>query len=153
MPEDTQLDKDETPTPPNPFTSSSSEKTEDKPEDDPANDPTKNPIQGLDKLVPDVRLETAAEPFRPNAVVGESKSGRYIQYNSIATVRIMDEAAWKAAHVDSDRYFEWNYLNHKRIPIEAFTDDELRYLLRVDGRFSIVEVKPKDDENSSETTE
>lgn len=126
---------------------------DDKVEDDPANDPTKNPKQGLDKIVPDVRLETAAEPFRPNVVVSQSESGRFIQYNSIATVRIMDEKAWKAANVDSDRYFEWNYLNRKRIAIEAFTDAELQYLLRIDGRFSIVEVKPEDDENSSETTE
>ena len=57
----------------------------------------------------------------------------------------MGPAEWKSANVDSDDYFEWNYLNKKMIPLSSFSDDQLKYLLRVDGRFEIVEVKSKDE--------
>ncbi len=65
--------------------------------------------------------------------------GPWVQYNGIATLRIMDANAWHSAGVKSDKYVEWNYLNNKRVPVSHFTDAELAYLIGRDGRFSKVE--------------
>jgi len=63
--------------------------------------------------------------------------GPWIQYNGVATVRIITPSDWVAAGVQSRKYCEWNYLNGKRLPRSMFNDEELQYLLRVDGRFSL----------------
>lgn len=81
-------------------------------------------------------IENASQPLTlqegdPNA------SGPWIQYNGVATVRIMDKASWASAGVDSEKYVQWNYLNNKRVPRSEFSDDELQYLLRIDGRFTL----------------
>lgn len=146
MPEGNQ-DKDEVPTPPQSFIKSES----DAQQDDPKNDPKVNPGQGIEEVIPGVQIQEANTPFELKPTEAEAKSGKLIKYVGPALVRIMDASAWKDAHVDSDRYFEWNYLNHKQIPMEAFTDAELQYLLRIDGRFELVEVKEL--EKASETTE
>lgn len=65
--------------------------------------------------------------------------GPWIQYNGIATLRIMDEKAWRNAGVNSSKYVEWNSLNAMRVPASSFTEAELSYLLGRDGRFSKVE--------------
>lgn len=140
------MPEDETPTPSQSFIKSESEAQQ----DDPKNDPKVNPGQGIEEVIPGARIETASTPFELKPTEAEGKSGKLIKYVGPALVRIMDESAWRAAHVDSDRYFEWNYLNHKQIPMEAFTDAELTYLLRIDGRFELVEVKEL--EKASETT-
>lgn len=153
MPEGAQVDQDETPTPPQSFGRPDTNLSDKADDTDPKNDPKLNPGQGIEEVIPGVQIQEANTPFELKPTDAESKSGKYIRYTGPALVRIMDEAAWKGAHVDSDRYFEWNYLNHKRIPMEAFTDSELQYLLRIDGRFELVQAKAKDDEKSSETTE
>lgn len=89
-------------------------------------------------LPPNVKIETADEPMElklpdPNA------KGPWIQYDGVAILRYMDAAAWAAADVPSTTYYEWNYLNKKRLPRSIFSDEELQYLLRRDGRFSLVE--------------
>lgn len=61
--------------------------------------------------------------------------GPWVKYDGIATLRIMDERAWRSAGVDSARYVEWNCLNNMRVPMASFTQAELDYLLRRDGRF------------------
>lgn len=61
--------------------------------------------------------------------------GPWIEYTGIATLRIMDEEAWRSAGVNSNKYIEWNYLNHMRVPMSQFTEAELSYLLGRDGRF------------------
>lgn len=105
-----------------------------------ADDPKVNPRQGL----PDtVQVQEANTPFVPDTTQHTAANGQYIQYNGVGTVRIMGPAEWKAAGVDSNDYFEWNYLNHKRIPRSAFTDEQLQYLLRIDDRFELVEVAPE----------
>lgn len=115
-------------------------------QDDPKNDPKVNPGQGIEEVIPGAKVETASTPFELNPTQAESKSGKFVKYVGPALVRIMDQAAWKAAHVESDKYFEWNYLNQKQIPMEAFSDAELQYLLRIDDRFELVQ-------KASETTE
>lgn len=94
-----------------------------------------DPRQGLPESV---RVETATGPTTLQQADPTAK-GPWIKYNGIATVRYMDAEAWKQAGVDSDKYVEWNYLNHKQVPVSTFTDEELQYLLRCDGRFSLVE--------------
>lgn len=89
-------------------------------------------------LPPTVKIETADEPLDlvkadPNA------EGPWIQYDGIATVRTMTPEAWRECGVKSDKCCEWNYLNKKRLPRSLFNDAELQYLLRRDGRFSLVE--------------
>jgi hypothetical protein len=64
--------------------------------------------------------------------------GQYIKYIGVATLRVMGPKEWAAAGVNSTASFEWNYLNKKRIPRSAFTDEQLQYLLRVDDRFQLV---------------
>lgn len=92
----------------------------------------KDPRKGLP---PSVTVVTENTPM--TLQTGKSDKGPWIQYNGIGTVRIMDKAAWKEAGVESDKYVQWNYLNHKRVPRSLFNDQELQYLLRVDGRFSL----------------
>lgn len=95
----------------------------------------KDPRKGLPEnvIVEEASAPTELAPADPLA------KGPWIQYDGIGTVRYLDEAAWKEAGIDSDKYVEWNYLNNKRIPVKNFTDEELQYLLRCDGRFSLVE--------------
>lgn len=99
---------------------------------------TGDPRQGLPASV---RVEEATTPIALDTTKRTSTNGQYIQYNGVGTMRQMGPAEWKEANVDSDDYFEWNYLNHKRIPREAFSDEQLQYLLRVDDRFELVEIK------------
>ena len=98
----------------------------------------KDPRQGLP---PTVEVQQASAPLNLDAAKRTDPAGQYVQYNGIGTVRQLDPESWKAAHVDSENTYVWNYLNNKRIPRSAFSDEELQYLLRVDGRFSLVEVK------------
>ena len=110
------------------------------------NDPKHNPKQNVEAAVGGANVvlsEGNPTAFEMDTTKRESKTGRYIKYSGPALVRIMDAESWNAANVKSERYFEWNFLNHKKIPIEAFSDEELYYLLRVDGRFEIVEDKEK----------
>lgn len=86
--------------------------------------------------IPGVKEVTYSQPYElaqsdPNA------KGPWIQYNGVATVRILTPSDWAAAGVKSTKYCEWNYLNNKRLPRSMFTDEELQYLLRIDGRFSL----------------
>lgn len=97
-----------------------------------------DPRQGLPASV---KLEQASTQFDLDKTKRSDPKGQYIQYNGVGTVRIMGPTEWKAAGVDSDDYFEWNYLNNKRIPRSAFSDEQLQYLLRIDDRFELVEVK------------
>ena len=94
-----------------------------------------------------IKIEKASGPMNltppdPNA------TGPWIEYTGIATVRIITELDWRQQGINSTNYCEWNYLNNKRLPRSMFSDEELQYLLRVDGRFTLV-----DDEIESETTE
>lgn len=117
------------------------------------NDEAKDPRQGLPASV---AVEEASGPMKLDDTKRVDPAGQYIQYDGVALVRIMDEDGWNAVNVESDEYFEWNYLNSKRIPRSSFSDEQLQYLLRVDGRFSLVNVdsegKVKEDEKVSETT-
>lgn len=83
-----------------------------------------------------MREVTASAPM-DLARVDPNAKGPWIQYNGQATVRIITPHDWKQAGVDSNKYCEWNYLNSKRLPRSMFSDEELQYLLRVDGRFSL----------------
>lgn len=89
-------------------------------------------------LPPNVSIETADAPMDLQQASPSAK-GPWIQYNGIATVRVMNEEAWRNCGVDSTTYAEWNYLNKKKVPVSTFNDEELQYLLRRDGRFSLVE--------------
>lgn len=86
--------------------------------------------------MPGVKEVTYSQPM-DLAQLDPNAKGPWIQYNGVATVRIMDRRAWAQASVKSDKYCEWNYMNGKRLPRSMFNDEELQYLLRVDGRFSL----------------
>jgi len=136
----------ETPSTPNPF-STEGAKDNTKTEEDPR--------QGLP---PSVEVVTGSGALPLDATKRKDPKGKYVQYNGVGTVRNMTPADWKAAHVESDNTYQWNYLNHKQLPLSSFSDEELQYLLRVDGRFSLVELDEdgkvvKNDEKDSETTE
>ena len=98
--------------------------------------PPQDPRLGLP---PNVQVVEAAEPFQPTIDESLPDEGPWVEYTGIALIRIMGPDEWAAAHVDSENYFEWNHLNNKRISRHAFNDHELQYLLRVDGRFRLVE--------------
>lgn len=104
-----------------------------------------DPRQGLpaNVVVQENQPLMELQPADPNA------EGPWIQYNGVGTVRIMDESDWARQGIDSKNYYEWNPLNRKRLPRSVFTDAELTYLLRHDGRFSLVEDEP---EKESATT-
>jgi hypothetical protein len=116
------------------------------------NDEAQDPRQGLPSSV---NVETGA-PHKYDATERTDPKGQYIQYDGVALVRTLGPEEWKAVNVDSDDYFEWNYLNQKRIPRSSFSDEQLQYLLNVDRRFSVVNVdsegKKVKDETPSETT-
>ena len=131
--------ENETSTPPNPFTTEGAQEDKSKGKDDPR--------QGLP---PTVEVVTGNGPLPLDNTKREDPNGKYVQYDGVALVRQMTPADWAAANVDSDTTVEWNYLNHKRIPMSLLNDAELQYLLRIDGRFSLVTVEP---EKPKETTE
>lgn len=124
-------------TPPNPdATQQETEKAKSKQQGDPR--------QGLPSTV---QVVQAAEPMQLQQTA-PGATGPWIQYNGVATVRIMGPEEWKNVGIETDDYHEWSYMNKKRLPRSVFSDQQLQYLLRVDGRFSLVE-----DEKASETTE
>jgi hypothetical protein len=106
----------------------------------PSDDPKPGaPQEDSRKGLPEsVKVEEASAPMQLEQPAPDWK-GPWIRYNGVGTIRIMDPAAWRSAGVQSNKRYEWNYLNQKRIPRSLFTDEELQYLLRVDGRFSLVE--------------
>lgn len=91
-------------------------------------------------LPPTVQVEFANEPMQLKKADPKAK-GPWIQYNGVGTVRTMGPKEWKSVGVDCDDYHEWSYMNKKRLPRSVFSDAQLQYLLRVDGRFSLVEDK------------
>jgi hypothetical protein len=94
-----------------------------------------DPRQGLPDSVKVEEANTLLElqPGDPTA------AGPWVQYDGIATVRVITQSDWQEMGIDSDKEVQWNYLNKKRVPISRFSDEELQYLLRCDGRFSVVE--------------
>lgn len=66
-----------------------------------------------------------------------SASGPWIQYNGIATLRILSERDWKVIGTEGV-YCEWNHLNNRRLPKSNFNEKQLHYLLNVDGDFTEV---------------
>lgn len=94
-----------------------------------------DPRKGLPESV---KVEEASAPMLL-AEPDPDAQGPWVEYRGVGTLRIMDQAAWESAGVKSDKYCEWNYLNQKRLPRKLFNDQELQYLLRVDGRFALVD--------------
>lgn len=90
-------------------------------------------------LPPSVKVETGI-PLNLSQKGVHSK-GPWIQYNGVGTLRVMTKEDWHRVGVDSSQYCEWNYLNKKRLPRSSFSDEELQYLLNVDGRFSVVDAE------------
>lgn len=86
----------------------------------------------------DVKVEESSEPVKLQEPHPDSR-GPWVRYDGVATLRIMDSNAWKQAGIKSEKYVEWNYLNEKKVPVSEFTEQELDYLLRRDGRFSKVD--------------
>jgi hypothetical protein len=82
-------------------------------------------------------------PPDPNA------TGPWVEYIGVATVRILNKADWSSLGIDSDLVCQWNFLNRKRLPKSLFNDAQLHYMLKVDGRFQLVD----DDGTVIETTE
>jgi len=98
--------------------------------------PVEHRIEPPAPQIPGVREVTYSAPMDLDTAASNSK-GPWVQYNGVATVRILTPSDWAAAGVKSSHYCEWNYLNGKRLPRSMFSDEELQYLLRVDGRFSL----------------
>lgn len=88
-------------------------------------------------LPPTVEVEIASAPMQLKPKDPGAK-GPWIQYNGVGTVRVMTPEDWASLGTEGP-YCEWNYLNEKRLPRSIFTDEQLQYLLRQDGRFSLVE--------------
>ena len=85
-----------------------------------------------------VRVEQATAPLKLEPPDSNAK-GPWVKYTGIATVRTISAKGWKAAGVNSEKSAQWNYLNRMRLPKDRFNEDELHYLLEVDGRFSLVD--------------
>lgn len=92
-------------------------------------------LQGLPESV---KVEQASAPLvlqQPDY----SATGPWIKYDGVATVRIITMRDWTSAGINGTQEVQWNYLNHMRLPKSQFSEEELHYLLNVDGRFSLVE--------------
>lgn len=106
--------------------------------------PTPVPVEKADDddprmgLPASVRVEEASTPMHLEPPTPDA-SGPWIKYTGIATVRTINANGWREAGVDSTKKAQWNYLNHMRLPKSMFNEEELNYLLNVDGRFSLVE--------------
>lgn len=111
--------------------------------------PEEDPRQGLPA---NVQVENATTPFPVDTKKQVDPEGKYIKYIGPALIRVMDQASWKAGGVDCETEYQWNSFNHKRLPMSAFNDAQLQYLLRVDDRFKLVLVD-KDGKEVQDTTE
>ncbi|QGJ90060.1 hypothetical protein HWC80_gp019 [Mycobacterium phage Indlulamithi] len=95
-------------------------------------------------LPPSVEVVTADAPMELQKPIKADESKGFIQYVGVATTRQMTPADWEREGVDDfDQFIEWNYLNKKCVPRSIFTDKALQYLLRVDGRFKLVDKRPE----------
>lgn len=83
-------------------------------------------------------IENASTPMVLDLPQPDAK-GPWIEYTGVATVRVIDEKDWAAIGLNSSKRYQWNYLNQKRLPKSDFSEEELHYLLNVDGRFKLTE--------------
>lgn len=90
-------------------------------------------------------VEMASTPMKLDLPQKDAK-GPWVEYTGVATVRVLTEKDWADQGINSTKRYQWNYLNQKRLPKSIFSEDELHYLLEVDGRFKLTET-------SSDTTE
>jgi hypothetical protein len=98
-------------------------------------EPNEDERQGLP---PSVRVEHAEAPMVLQPEKKNSK-GPWIKYNGVATVRVMGPKEWAEQGIVCSETYEWSYMNKKRLPRSLFNDEQLQYMLRVDGRFSLVD--------------
>ena len=99
---------------------------------------TSEEVDELQGLPESVQIEKASAPLNLHAPDYTAK-GPWIKYDGVATVRIITMRDWTSAGIEGTQEVQWNYLNHMRLPKSQFTEQELHYLLEVDGRFSLVE--------------
>ena len=101
-------------------------------------DNTKEPKDPRQGLPPNVVVSEGNAAFTLDSKKRKDPKNQYIKYNGVGTVRVITPSDWKKAGIECDSQTEWNYLNKMRLPRSAFTDEQLQYLLRVDGRFELV---------------
>lgn len=70
-----------------------------------------------------------------------STNKKFIQYIGNATDRIITKKDWKGIGVEGDNVKDslWDFKNGHKLPSEDFTEQQLTYLLKVDGRFKAVD--------------
>lgn len=59
---------------------------------------------------------------------------KFIKYVGDATNRVISKADWDSLGLKAESV-EWSLQNDFRLPSEDFTEQQLTYLLKVDGRF------------------
>lgn len=86
----------------------------------------------------------SAEPEKPTSepveeiVISEEDTTttkkKFIRYVGDATNRVISKADWKSLDIEADT-MEWSLANDFRLPVEGLSEQQLTYLLKVDGRF------------------
>lgn len=58
----------------------------------------------------------------------------FIKYVGTATNRVISKSDWDSLGIEAEGT-EWSLKNDFRLPSEGFSEQQLTYLLKVDGRF------------------
>lgn len=100
--------------------------------------PVKQEPVNTQGLPPSVLVEKASTPMRLERPDPKA-TGPWVAYRGVATVRVFTAADWARVGIDSTKRYEWNALNHKKLPKSIFSKEQLDYLLNIDRRFVLVE--------------
>lgn len=90
----------------------------------------------------DTKTETkstakAAAPAK-SEVDDKKPADKYIEYVGAATRRILTPEDWEFIGVSDGEQNVWGFHNAFKLPAGQFSDEQLDYLLKVDGRFKLV---------------
>ena len=100
----------------------------------------------------DVKEDVKA-PAKTESKVESTKSAdaplKDVMYTGQASLRKIEAADWLQLGIEHEGV-EWNLQNNFRVPAEDLTDGARKYLLKKDGRFSLVDALVDEEDDDDE---
>ena len=80
---------------------------------------------------------TEADQVDDTVKTAKPAKGKFVVYTGDATRRILSPEDWERAGLKGENNV-WGFHNSFRIPAEDFTNDQIEYLVKTDGKFKVV---------------